>query len=203
MHLMELLIKKYEDERKNLIEKEQFLKNELGRKNEQILQLEKKLFGIKNNSESINSYSNNSRLNTFSIIVPKKNNSPKKNFSFRNDIYLKKFGYKDRSLFLNKIDDLNKNKGINSYDESKNHKNEDRNFFLNSSKKKTLAIKKNSDSIGNLLKQKFMKFRNNSDFKLINIGSYNFNSEKTIEKQKNNNNIGNNNSTLSITNFFH
>ena len=136
MHLMELLIKKYEDERKNLIEKEQFLKNELGRKNEQILQLEKKLFGIKNNSESINSYSNNSRLNTFSIIVPKKNNSTKKNFSFRNDIYLKKFGYKDRSLFLNKIDDLNKNKGINSYDESKNHKNEDRNFFLNSSKKK-------------------------------------------------------------------
>ncbi len=203
MHLMELLIKKYEDERKNLIEKEQFLKNELGRKNEQILQLEKKLFGIKNNSESINSYSNNSRLNTFSIIVPKKNNSTKKNFSFRNDIYLKKFGYKDRSLFLNKIDDLNKNKGINSYDESKNHKNEDRNFFLNSSKKKTLAIKKNSDSIGNLLKQKFMKFRNNSDFKLINIGSYNFNSEKTIEKQKNHNNIGNNNSTLSITNFFH
>ena len=203
MHLMELLIKKYEDERKNLIEKEQFLKNELGRKNEQILQLEKKLFGIKNNSESINSYSNNSRLNTFSIIVPKKNNSPKKNFSFRNDIYLKKFGYKDRSLFLNKIDDLNKNKGINSYDESKNYKNEDRNFFLNSSKKKTLAIKKNSDSIGNLLKQKFMKFRNNSDFKLINIGSYNFNSEKTIEKQKNNNNIRNNNSTLSITNFFH
>ena len=117
MHLMELLIKKYEDERKNLIEKEQFLKNELGRKNEQILQLEKKLFGIKNNLESINSYSNNSRLNTFSIIVPKKNNSTKKNFSFRNDIYLKKFGYKDRSLFLNKIDDLNKNKGINSYDE--------------------------------------------------------------------------------------
>ena len=56
MHLMELLIKKYEDERKNLIEKEQFLKNELGRKNEQILQLEKKLFVIKNNSESINSY---------------------------------------------------------------------------------------------------------------------------------------------------
>ena len=103
---------------------------------------------------------------------------------------------------MNKIEDSNKKKEINSFDESKNHKNEERNFFLNSSRKNTLGIKKNQDSIGNLLKNKFMKFRNNSDIKLLNIGNYNFNSEKTIGKMKNNN-IGNNNSTISITNFFH
>ena len=201
---MELLINKYEDERKNFIEKEKFLKKELGKKNNEILNLEKKLIAIKNNSESIHSYSNNSRLNTFSVIVPKKlkNNYSKKNYSFRNNIYLKKIGDEERNLFLNKIEDSNKKKEINSFDESKNHKNEERNFFLNSSRKNTLGIKKNQDSIGNLLKNKFMKFRNNSDIKLLNIGNYNFNSEKTIGKMKNNN-IGNNNSTISITNFFH
>ena len=201
---MELLINKYEDERKNFIEKEQFLKKELGKKNIEILNLEKKLIAIKNNSESIHSYSNNSRLNTFSVIVPKKfkNNYSKKNYSFRNNIYLKKIGDEERNLFLNKIEDSNKKKEINSFDESKNHKNEERNFFLNSSRKNTLGIKKNQDSIGNLLKNKFMKFRNNSDIKLLNIGNYNFNSEKTIGKMKNNI-IGNNNSTISITNFFH
>ena len=40
---MELLIKKYEDERNNFIEKEEYLKKELGKKNDEILQLEKKL----------------------------------------------------------------------------------------------------------------------------------------------------------------
>ena len=185
---MELLIKKYEDERNNFIEKEEYLKKELGKKNDEILQLEKKLISIKNNSESIHSYSNNSRLNTFSIIAPKRyqNNWSKKNYSLRNNIYLKKLGNHDRSLFLNKFDDLNKNKEINSFDEKKNY----------------LNTKKTSDSIGNLIKKKFMKFRNNSDMKLINIGSYNFNSEKNIGKIKNNNIIGKYNSTICITNCF-
>ena len=43
---MELLIKKYEDERNNFIEKEEYLKKELGKKNDEILQLEKKLISI-------------------------------------------------------------------------------------------------------------------------------------------------------------
>ncbi len=201
---MELLIKKYEDERNNFIEKEEYLKKELGKKNDEILQLEKKLISIKNNSESIHSYSNNSRLNTFSIIAPKRyqNNWSKKNYSLRNNIYLKKLGNHDRSLFLNKFDDWNKNKEINSFDETKNYKNEERNIFLHSTKKNYLNTKKTSDSIGNLIKKKFMKFRNNSDRKLINIGSYNFNSEKNIGKIKNNNIIGKYNSTICITNCF-